>query len=73
MTPALFPIDQRRSVNEVLATYPATFSVFYEFGIDACCGGAESIAASAARDGADLAALLAALREAVAAAHPVRR
>ena len=55
-------IDENRIVNDVLAEYPETFAIFHDFGIDACCGGAESIAASAERDGADLAALLDALR-----------
>ena len=58
------PIDDTRIVNDVLAEYPETFAIFHDFGIDACCGGAESIAVSAERDRADLPALLAALREA---------
>ncbi|NUO63578.1 MAG: DUF542 domain-containing protein [Gemmatimonadaceae bacterium] len=60
------PIDENRIVNDVLADYPGTFAIFHDFGIDACCGGAESIAVSAERDGADLSALLTALREATA-------
>ena len=48
-------------VNDVIQSHPATTTVFNEFGIDACCGGAVSIQDAAVRDGADPAALLNAL------------
>jgi regulator of cell morphogenesis and NO signaling len=55
-------IDSASTVNQVIARYPATIAVFNRFGIDTCCGGAEPIADAARRDGADLEALLTALR-----------
>lgn len=51
------------TVNELIAGYPATVEVFNRFGIDACCGGAVPVAEAAVRDGADPAALLAAVRK----------
>jgi regulator of cell morphogenesis and NO signaling len=61
-------IDPTASVNDVISRYPATIPVFNKFGLDSCCGGAAPIDAAARRDGADLGALLAELRRAVAAA-----
>lgn len=49
------------TVNDAIRLYPETVTVFNDFGIDACCGGAVPIAEAARRDGADLEALLAAL------------
>jgi regulator of cell morphogenesis and NO signaling len=54
-------IDTAATVNEILAQHPATVSTFNTFGIDACCGGNASLDEAARRDGADLAALIAAL------------
>lgn len=53
------------TVNEAIRVYPATIAVFNRFGIDACCGGASGIEEAAARDGADAAALMAALESAI--------
>ena len=50
-----------RSVNDVIARFPDTIAVFNAFGIDACCGGAESVTDAARRDGADPEALVTAL------------
>lgn len=58
-------LDSASTVNQIIARYPATIAVFNRFGIDTCCGGAEPIADAARRDGADLEALLTALREVV--------
>lgn len=55
-------------VNETLQQYPATTAVFNDFGIDACCGGAESIHDAAVRDGADPVELLDAVNAAIEAA-----
>lgn len=46
------------SVNDVIRRYPATVDLFNRYGIDACCGGAASVADAARRDGADRALLL---------------
>ena len=58
-------IDVRATVNELIARHPKTIATFNRFGIDTCCGGGELIPDAARRDGADLDALLAALRLAV--------
>lgn len=55
-------IEPDWTVNDTLRIFPATVAVFNRFGIDACCGGASSIAAAAMRDGAELAELVEALR-----------
>lgn len=64
MQPAL-EIDTGSTVNELIARYPATIAVFNRFGIDTCCGGGEPVADAARRDGADIEALIGALRAAV--------
>lgn len=65
---SLPPITPDSFVNDTLQRYPETMPVFNSFGIDTCCGGAAAIEDAAYRDGVDPEALLAALREAVAAA-----
>lgn len=57
-------LDVTWSVNDTLGKYPSTVAVFNRFGIDACCGGAASIADAAIRDGADPRELLNALKAA---------
>lgn len=62
------PIDASAvTVNDTIRLYPETVAVFNEFGIDSCCGGAETIRAAALRDGADPDALEARLNQAVEA------
>jgi regulator of cell morphogenesis and NO signaling len=56
-------IDKGSTVNEIVAQYPDSISVFNQFGIDSCCGGAAPLAEAAQRDGADVDELLAALQE----------
>ena len=51
-------------VNDCIKLYPKTIGIFTQFKIDPCWGGALSIKEAAARDGADLDAILAALNEA---------
>lgn len=63
---AVHDVSRESIVNEVLLRYPVTVAVFNAFGIDACCGGAASIADAAQRDGADVERLMAALGAAVA-------
>lgn len=41
------------TVNETIRRFPATVEIFNRYGIDACCGGAASVAEAAVRDGAD--------------------
>lgn len=69
---SLPPITPDSIVNETLQRYPETMSVFNAFGIDTCCGGAAAIEDAAYRDGADPQALLAALRDGVAASAGAR-
>lgn len=57
-------IDSEMTVNDVIRRYPGTITVFNEFGIDACCGGAASIDEAARRDGVEPRMLLTALRDA---------
>jgi regulator of cell morphogenesis and NO signaling len=54
-------ISPSSTVNEVLRRHPGTVAVFNAFGIDSCCGGAESLADASRRDGVELEALLTAL------------
>lgn len=61
-------IDTTVSVNEMVARHPETTPVFNRFGLDTCCGGGAPIAEAARRDGADLDALVKALRDALSAA-----
>ena len=65
------PISKDMVINDVIKKYPKTIAVFNAFRVDACCGGAQSIEATATADGVDVAALLLALNEAAQAA-PVR-
>lgn len=68
MTTATKPIvEPSARVHALLHAHPETRPVFERFGIHTCCGGDVPLAAAAERDGADLDALLAALREALAA------
>jgi regulator of cell morphogenesis and NO signaling len=58
-------IDKGSTVNEIAAQYPDSITVFNQFGIDSCCGGAVPLAEAAQRDGADVDELLAALQEVI--------
>jgi hypothetical protein len=55
-------IDPTVTVRETIARHPETKEVFARFGLDTCCGSGVPIIDAAHRDGADLDALLAALR-----------
>jgi iron-sulfur cluster repair protein YtfE (RIC family) len=55
-------IDPSVTVRETIARHPETKAVFTRFGLDTCCGSGVPIIDAAHRDGADLDALLQALR-----------
>ena len=57
-------IQASQIVNDVIKEHPKTITVFTNFNIDSCCGGATSIETAATRDGASLKELLEALNEA---------
>jgi hypothetical protein len=63
--PAAPPVDAKASVAETARAHPATVPVFSRLGMDACCGGAESIERSAAHGGHDLGDVLKQLQEAI--------
>lgn len=56
--------DPQWTVNELLQRHPSVIGVLNAFGVDACCGGALTLAESAERDGLDLAGILHALAQA---------
>jgi iron-sulfur cluster repair protein YtfE (RIC family) len=62
-------LDCTRSVNDTIALYPETISVFNTFGIDSCCGGAVSVEVAARRDQADARRLCDALGQVIRAAR----
>lgn len=57
-------ITEDMSINQVLRLYPQVMGVFNTFRMDSCCGGARSLEQAAREDGADIQALLAAIRQA---------
>ncbi|MBE9537216.1 MAG: DUF542 domain-containing protein [Proteobacteria bacterium] len=59
-------IDGNMTINDVIKAYPSTLSTFNTFGIDSCCGGANTLAKACQEKGVDLAAFLRALNEAAA-------
>jgi regulator of cell morphogenesis and NO signaling len=59
-------IDENMVVNEVIRAYPQTIGVFNRHRIDACCGGARTVAEAAAEDGATLQDILEDLNAAAA-------
>jgi hypothetical protein len=58
-------LDPDLSVAEVARRFPATVPVFSELCMDACCGGAESVAVAAEHNGHRLADVLARLDRAI--------
>lgn len=59
-------VDLGDTVNDVIKRHPATVSVFNDYGIDSCCGGALALGTVTERHRIDSTALLGALRSAVA-------
>ena len=60
-------VDATWTVNDVLRHHPAAARVFNGFGVDACCGGAQSLDAAAREADVDVGALLTALHMAASA------
>jgi len=60
------PIDPNMTINEFIAKNPSAIGVLNAFGIDTCCGGADSLAEAAERHGIDPESLLLALAAATA-------
>lgn len=60
--PESMQIDGGSVVNDVIRCHPASVSVFNYFGVDACCGGAATIAEAAEHAFVDAEALIDALR-----------
>ena len=60
-------LDCSLSVNVILAVFPSTLPVFNRFGLDACCGGALSVADAARAADVDAETLCSALTDAIAA------
>lgn len=56
-------IAPEMTVNDVVRQYPASISIFNEYGIDTCCGGGVALAVAAERDGVELSVLLARLEQ----------
>ena len=59
-------VVEEMTVNQAIERFPLTVAVFNRFGIDACCGGARTLAEAAGRHGVPLAELLEALRQVAA-------
>lgn len=58
-------INERLTVNELVARHPAALPVLNAFDVDSCCGGAESLAEAARSAQIPLDALLAGLEASV--------
>ena len=54
-------LDAALTVNDTLLRHPETMAVFNAFGVDACCGGAASLAEAARTAGVEPVALIEAL------------
>lgn len=67
MTTGQIELDCQLTVGEVAARYPTTVDVFNRYGIDLCCGSSVSVREAAHRDGLEVDALCADLRQAALA------
>jgi regulator of cell morphogenesis and NO signaling len=54
-------LDPHLTINEIVRDHPAALAVLQRFGIDACCGGALTLAKAAARHGVTVAEVLGAI------------
>ena len=57
-------ISETMTVNDAIRLHPESVGVFNALGVDACCGGAATLAEAAGRDGVPLTELLRALASA---------
>ena len=53
------------TINDVVTKHPETLKVFNDFKVDSCCGGAESIATTAAVSNVNIPELVEALNKEV--------
>ena len=60
-------LDERCTIDAVIAKYPASVFVLNAMGIDTCCGGSESIAAAAKHAHVNPDVLLSSLQAAIRA------
>jgi iron-sulfur cluster repair protein YtfE (RIC family) len=56
--------DSNMSVNTAIRRFPESIEVFNRLGVDACCGGANSLAEAALEAGVTLDTLIALLEQA---------
>jgi regulator of cell morphogenesis and NO signaling len=63
MTTKTTQISPDMTVNDVVRLYPASITVFNEYGIDTCCGGGVPLSVAVQRDAVDLGELLARLQQ----------
>jgi len=67
MLPSRVPtIDPALSVNEVLRRWPGAVTALNAYGVDTCCGGANSLSEAAAQAGVSADDLIGAIADAVA-------
>lgn len=59
-------VSKNTTVNEVLAASRQTLKVFNKYGIDACCGGIDTLEAAAKKRKIDLESLIKELNEIIA-------
>tara|TARA_B100000315_G_scaffold90209_1_gene82925 strand:+ start:1478 stop:1675 length:198 start_codon:yes stop_codon:yes gene_type:complete len=58
-------ITEDMTINDVVQKHPETLKVFNDFKVDSCCGGAESIATTAAVSNVNIPQLMEALNKEV--------
>ncbi|HJP19100.1 MAG TPA: DUF542 domain-containing protein [Nitrospinota bacterium] len=58
-------ITEDMTINDVVTKHPETLKVFNDFKVDSCCGGAESIATTAAVSNVNIPELMEALNKEV--------
>lgn len=61
------PIDERCTIDDVIAKYPASIFVLNAMGIDTCCGGSETLVAAAKHAHVNPELLLSSLQAAIRA------